>query len=47
MQFFTPRRLSHKLLLPLFLGGLVIVGSILAVVFHSRASSTTSLRRPR
>ena len=39
MQFFTPRRLSHKLLLPLFLGGLVIVGSILAVVFHSRSQT--------
>ena len=36
MLSFGRKRLSHKLLLPLFLASLVVAGSVLAVVSHTR-----------
>ena len=41
MKFLKINRLSYKLLLPLLLVGLVVVGSILAVVSHTRSEAVT------
>ena len=39
MNFFTNRRLSQKLLFPLLLTALVVIGGVLAVVSHTRSQA--------
>lgn len=39
MKFVRSRRLSHKILMPLLLAGLVIIGGVLTVISYSRSES--------